>query len=434
MKLTIIGGGGIRTPLAVPPILRRAERMGLEELCLMDIDADKLRIFGALAAPAGGDLRITTTTDAEEALDGAEYVITTIRVGGDRGRVLDERIALRHGVLGQETTGAGGFAMALRSIPTLLDYARRDAWILNFTNPAGLVTQALYDRGFERVVGICDSANGAQHAVAGWLGLDAQQLRAEVFGLNHLSWTRSVKRGDEDLLAGLLQDPDFRHETLLRLFDPALIEHLGMWPNEYLYYWYYSKQAFAEIMEKEHTRGESIQAWNQELLSQLDSDDLEAARRHYNTYMARRTGTYMHYGESTEGGQHGGEEDEGYMGVALDTILSLSTGEPLYTALNVPNNGAIECMAPDDVVEVSCRVDGDGVHPLPIGAIPEHQELLMRTVKLYERRTVEAILTRSRAKAIQALMVHPLIFSYALAETLVDEYLEAHAAYAGEWV
>lgn len=227
MKLTLIGGGSVRTPLAVAATLRRAQRIGLEELCLIDVDLERLHIFGVLsrevARSVGSSVPITLATDAREALAGARYVTTTFRVGSERGRVLDERIALRHGVLGQETTGAGGFAMAMRSIPAilrcaeLLEEVSPGVWIINFTNPAGLVTQALCDRGFSRTIGICDSANGAKNAVASWLGVDERRLRAEVFGLNHLSWARRVLLGGEDALAPLLCDPALLSGTLQRL-------------------------------------------------------------------------------------------------------------------------------------------------------------------------------------------------------------------------
>lgn len=448
MKLTLIGGGSVRTPLVVASALRRAQRIGLEELCLMDVDLGRLRVFGALsqevARATGSSVRITLTTDAREALEGARYVIMTLRVGDERGRVLDERIALRHGVLGQETTGAGGFAMAMRTIPVIFDYAELlervspGAWLINFTNPAGLVTQALRDRGF-RTIGICDSANGAKNAVAAWLGIDPRRLRAEVFGLNHLSWARRVLRDGEDVLAPLLRDPEFRGGTLLRLFDPELIEAIGMWPNEYLSYYYHAERALETIRTDGRTRGEELLEWNRELLDQLRSVDAErnpqAARKVYDTYMRRRIGTYMEHGASNEStvGITDVEADEGYAGVALDVITGRETGEPLYTALNVPNEGAIACMRSDDVVEVGCRVDREGVHPQPIGAIPEPQELLMRTVKLYERLAIKAILARSRALAARALMVHPLVLSYSRATRLVDEYLAAHAEYVGDW-
>jgi len=456
MKLALIGGGGVRSPLFVASALRRAERVGLEELCLMDTDAEKLAIFGELCREvtrrAESDVRITTTTDPAAALDGASHVVTTIRVGGDHGRVLDERIALGHGVLGQETTGPGGFAMALRSIPAILKYAEMlekaspGAWLFSFTNPAGLVTQALRDAGFSRTIGICDGANVGHQSVADWLKVDQRKLRAEVFGLNHLSWTRRVLLGDDDVLAPLLRNPAFLSGTMMKLFDPALVERIGMWLNEYLYYFYYAEQAVEAIGRDEKTRGEEIVELNAKLLDRLRAinvaRDPAAGLHAFYTYQNRRHATYMHYAQPDgpsmdEADQHVDEvhmsDGEGYAGVALGIIEALETGEPLYTALNVPNAGAIDGMRADDVVEVSCVIDRAGVRTLPIGAIPAPQLQLMRQVKLYERLTVEAIATRSRATAVAALMAHPLVLSYSRAKPLVDEYLAAHAAYVGEW-
>lgn len=460
MKLTVIGGGGVRAPLFVASALRRATALGLDEICLMDTDGPKLALTGALAQgvarKAGSPVRVTTTTDARQALDGASFVVTTIRVGGDEGRVLDERIALRHGVLGQETTGPGGFAMALRSIPAILGYARLrdelcpDAWMFNFTNPAGLVAQALHDAGYARAVGICDSANGAQEAIAPRLGCAASDLRPEVFGLNHLSWTRRVMYQGEDVLPRLLADPDVLRETRLNIFEPALVRHLGMWLNEYLYYFYYAEQAVAAISAEERTRGEEVLMLNRDLLAQLrqldPARDLDAALAVYYRYERRRSSTYMHYAQQDAPTpeeadalfnatflQADPHEGEGYAGVALGIMAALTSGEPHYTALNVPNNGAIAGMAPDDVVEVSCMVDGDGVHPLPIGAIPDGPALLMQVIKRYERLTVRAVAERSRTLAVDALMAHPLVLSYSRAHVLVDEYLAAHAPYVGEW-
>src|SRR4051794_27859343 len=456
MKMALIGGGGVRSPLFVASALRRAERVGLEELCLQDIDPNKLAIFGALsrevARRAETAVRITTTTDPEAALDGAAHVVTTIRVGGEQGRVFDERIALKHGVLGQETTGPGGFAMALRSIPAILKYAEMldkaspGAWLFSFTNPAGLVTQALRDAGFSRTIGICDGANVGHQSVADWLKLDPHQLRAEVFGLNHLSWTRRVLLDGDDLLAPLLRDPAFLSGTMMKLFDPALVERIGMWLNEYLYYFYYAEQAVEAISHDEKTRGEEIVELNAKLLDQLRAVDVTrdpaVGLRAFYTYQNRRHATYMHYAQPdgpsmAEADQQLDEvhmsDGEGYAGVALGIIEALETGAPLYTALNVPNAGAINGMRDDDVVEVSCVIARDGVRTLPIGEVPEPQLQLMRQVKLYERLTVEAVRTRSRATAVAALMAHPLVLSYSRAKPLVDEYLAAHAAYVGEW-
>jgi 6-phospho-beta-glucosidase len=457
MKLTIVGGGGVRTPLLINSILRRAERLKLEELCLMDTHTEKLGLIGSmvkhLVRQAESNVRVTTTTQAQPALEGARYVITTIRVGAEAGRILDERIALQNGVLGQETTGPGGFAMALRSIPAILDYASQlekaspGAWMFNFTNPSGLVTQALFAEGYKRVVGICDGANLGQHAVARWCNLKPNQLRAEVFGLNHLSWTRRVLFGENDLLHPLLFDPVFQKSTNLRLFEPELIREINMFLNEYLFYFYYREEALRQINLEEMTRGETVDRINQEMLEELKRIDPERnpfeALAAYYKFNEQRSSTYMPYTPANSQGAEikprdaaqrtHEEEEEGYAGVALNIMEALETGEPLYTALNVPNQGAIRGMAFDDVVEVSCRVDKAGIHPLPIGSIPAHQLQLMGMVKLYERLTVQAIHSHSRQTAVMALMNHPLVLSYSLASKLVDEYLAAHRAYVGEW-
>lgn len=421
----------------------------------MDTNPEKLAIFGTLSQQvcrlSGCSVEVSTTSDARTALQGARYVITTIRVGEDAGRILDERIALRHGVLGQETTGPGGFAMALRSIPAILSYARlleevsHGAWILNFTNPAGLVTQALRDQGYARSVGICDSANLAQNSVATWLGIDPPTLRAEVFGLNHLSWARAVMRDGDDLLAPLLNDPRFQEGTLLHLFDPHLISKIGMYLNEYLFYYYYRDEALRQIQSKPHTRGEEVAEWNSKLFQELRDLDYASnpllALETYGAYCEQRSSTYMPYSYSDRPATLGGhirlrdaeQEEEGYAGVALEIIRALETGQPLYTATNVPCEGAISGMDAGDVVEVSCRVDRTGIHPLPIGDIPIPQLLLMKSVKLYECITARAVVAQSRDDAAFGLMNHPLVQSYSLAKTLVDEYISAHQTQVGNW-
>ena len=370
-------------------------------------------------------------------------MITTVRVGGDHSRVLDERIALSHGVLGQETTGAGGFAMAMRTMPAILSYAQRlqelspDAWVLNFTNPAGLVAQGLTYAGVSRVIGICDSANLAQHAVAEQLDTDPNALRPEVFGLNHLSWTRHVRTTDgQDVLAPLLRDDEFVAGTMQRFFERDLREHVGMWLNEYLYYWYYAERALAAIQSDVSTRGEEVEALNAALLGELEplmATDPATALDYYMAYNDRRHAHYMHYADPGSNGRKLGENGEGYAGVALDVIEALQTGNRLYTGLNVPNGTAIDGFLSDDVVEISCVIDGDGVRPEPIGSIPDAQASLMSSVKRYERAAAEAILNRSRERAIDALMLHPLVISYSRARALVDDYLEAHAASLPDW-
>lgn len=452
MKLTIVGGGGVRTPFMMTGLVRYAPSIDLQEVWLMDIDAEKLRLIGglceSLAERQEAPFALHTTTDPREALADAAHVITTLRVGGDAGRVKDERVALRHNVIGQETTGPGGLAMAMRSVPAILEYCELidavapEAWLYNFTNPAGLVTQALCRAGYTRVLGICDSANSAQTHIASFLDVPPAEVKTEVFGLNHLSWTRSAVVAGEDRLPALLQDPDFIQSCHMRLFDAALRERLSMFLNEYLHYYYYRDEVLATLQSKEETRGEQVERLNQTLLEELkEAGDPQAALLVHTKVMAARSTTYMKHAEEgtpshtavSPAADEQQEEALGYAGVTLDCIAAIENSVPHRTGLNVPNAGAIEGMRDDDVVEVTCIVDGDGPHPQPIGVVPEHQYLLMRSVKHYERLAAQAILESSRALAVDALFEHPLVGSFSLATALVDDYLEAHREYVGAW-
>lgn len=457
MKLALIGGGGVRAPEFVRGALAFARDLDLRELWLMDIDPARLAIMAplceAIVQAAGEPFRIVRTTDLDDALRGADIIVTTVRVGFERGRVFDERVALKLGVLGQETTGAGGFSMAMRSIPVLLDVAARAevlaprAWTFNFTNPAGLVAQAMHQAGYRRVVGICDSANTAQQEVARTLQLDVDRVKTEVFGLNHLSWTRRALVDGRDRLAELLADDGFINDTHLRFFGAPVVHRYGMFLNEYLFYYYFRDVALERVQTEELTRGEEVEQLNHALFARLQGLPPEQALEVYDQYNQRRSASYMAYAEADESlreqrshptaetvpPHQAQQQVGGYAGVALRTSLALTQDRPLRIALNVANHGAIDCMRPDDVVEITCEVDGRGIAPIQIGAVLEGPELLMRSVKHYERLAVEAILTRDKTLGVEALAAHPLIGSYPLAEALLEGYLDAHREYVGDW-
>lgn len=457
MKLTVIGGAGVRTPRLIPSLVRRAEKLGLDELWLMDINAEKLELIGGLcetmAKQHNAPFKIILSTDAREAVQGADHIITTIRPGFEEGRVKDEKIAFQFGVLGQETTGAGGFAMAMRSLPAILDYCKLaaeiapHAYIYNFTNPAGLVAQGLHDAGVQRIVGICDSANGAQHATSRFLNVPLARVRHEVFGLNHLSWTRSVKidtepdgTGGEEVLPSLLSDSDFINGTHMAIFDPVVRQLQGMFLNEYLHYFYHRDEALKVLLAKPETRGEEVVKLTTELLQRLRETNPrknpDRALDVYREVMGRRGASYMAHareGKPRPKSQPVEDDDEGYAGVALGCIQAIATNTPQFTGLNVPNKGAIDGLQDDDVVEISCTVDGSGIYPIRIGAMPEGQYLLTRTIKRYERLASQAILNRSKITAVEALATHPLISSYPLAVKLVDAFVEAHHEWVGDW-
>lgn len=454
MKLSIIGGGSVRTPRLIPSLVRRAERLGLRELWLMDSSDERLELVGGMcrrqAERLGAPFRVVTSGDARAAIEGAGHVITAIRPGLEAGRATDERIAFGLGVLGQETTGAAGFAMAMRSAPAILDHARLvdelaqpGAWLFNFTNPAGLVAQVLHDAGVQRAVGICDSANKARNEVSRFLRIPQAQLSHEVYGLNHLSWTRSVRvKGNgesqgENLLPALLRDEDFVQATHMKIFEPGLRAAEGVFLNEYLHYYYHRDEARDRLSAEAETRGEEVQRLTGDLLSRLRANtDVDTQLALWRDAMAGRSRSYMaHARDGADRVQQPavGEDEEGYAAVALGCVEAIVNDETLVSGLNVANGDAIQGMDAEDVVEVSCLVDGEGPRPLPVGRIPERHLALMRSVKVYERLASAAILQRSRALAVQALCAHPLVGSWPLAERLFDAFHRAHREQVGTW-
>ncbi|GGD47782.1 family 4 glycosyl hydrolase [Paenibacillus nasutitermitis] len=452
MKLTLIGGGGVRAVLFTKSLTLKAEDAGITDLVLLDSDEEQLGIIAKLCRivieRSGIALNLRATTDSREAISGADYIVTTVRVGKEHSRYIDERIALKHGVIGQETTGPAGFSMAIRTIPVLLDYCKLaselapNAWIFNFSNPSGLVTQALRSAGYERVIGICDSPSHTKLRMAEALEIEPEELKVIFFGLNHLSWmTEAVYRG-KDLLPELKNDASFTSRVdEFKMFDPDLLESLPYLPNEYLYYYYHRERAFANIMKSDMTRGQMIAENNKEMLDVLRGMDIdsypEEAIQTYLYYTQKREASYMAI-ETNSTSKAVPEKLElpnslGYAGVMLDFVDSLRTGRETNIVLSVPNEGAIEGFADDDVVEISCTITKDGATPVQIGSVPEEMGLLMKNVKLFERLTVEAVRHRSRDLAIKALAVHPLVNSYSLAKALADDYLEAYRDILGEW-
>jgi 6-phospho-beta-glucosidase len=445
MKIAILGGAGVRTPLLIEALVARQERLGMRELALMDVDAERLELIGGVTAPLERKAAfvVTRTMDARAALAGADFVITTFRVGGMEARVVDERVPLGRGVLGQETTGPGGFAMALRSIPVLLGYVQLmrevcpQAWLINFANPAGMMAEvATRVAGWPRTVGICDAPSGIHSVVAMAVGAASEEVYLDYFGLNHLGWVRSVRQNGQDVLPQLL--------AMLRQmgplpgfpFDPEFVAALGMIPNEYLFYYYHTRTAVEHILQASRTRGEQILALNQQLFADLRrlraEDNPVGIGLAYQAYLGRRGGTYMAAEtglsvqdlppELLEAAASGG-----YANVALDLIESLR-GRPRVMFLNVPNRGAIRGMDDADVVEVPVYVGAGLVQPLAVGDVPGHCLGLMQQVKAYERLTIAAAVDGSYESAWKALALHPLVPDAGVAKEILDEYREKHGA------
>ncbi|MDK2879480.1 MAG: hypothetical protein PWR06_2196 [Thermoanaerobacteraceae bacterium] len=451
MKLSLIGGGGFRSILFTSSLLKRAEKLGIDEICYMDNDVSKLNTFGLMCIRLiernGLKIKAFLTDSIDKAADNADYVVTTVRVGGDESRIFDERMALSLGVLGQETTGAGGFAMALRTIPILTEYCEKifnanpDARVFNFTNPSGLVTQALRNSGYDNVVGICDSPQDMIRQIANVLKTNPKNLYVEFYGLNHLSWIKKIELDGRDVIRQIIEDKDtLKKIHALRAFEPELFQVIECIPNEYLYYYYHRERAINNIVASNKTRGEIVREINSSLMKELSTVNIQEnpdrALEIYFKYNGKRSNTYMTVETSQpvhEETEAKAEDSEGYAGIALDVIESLSCENEHISVLSVPNDGSITGMNDDDVVEITCKIDKKGILPVKIGEIPLPMLYLMRQIKLFEQLTIRAIREKSKKIAYEALMIHPLVCSYSIAKKLVDGYLDAYEKYTGKW-
>lgn len=453
MKIAVIGGGGVRSVFLAKSIAARAEELKINELVFMDNDEKKLRIYGTMAKKTSNlicpSLDFKITTNAVEAVENADYVITTIRVGGDDMRVKDERAALNMGVLGQETTGAAGLSFAMRSISALADYcelikkhAKKGCKVFNFTNPAGVVSQTLRDMGYDFTYGICDAPSGMLRSFEKLYGAEEGSAKGEIYGLNHLSYFSSIKINGKEMIDEIIDNDEAYEKTDLRYFEKDLLKSRKSVLNEYLYYFYYREKALANILNADKTRGEQIAEINRHMTAELEKVDIEndfetalGIFEHWygereNNYMASETGI-----KRKEPWKFDifGKDDGGYAGVALKFIEIAISGKTDSMILCVPNNGAIEGLLDSDVVEITCDIDKNGAVPHRFGKVDEQNLELIRRVKNYERLASEAIRTKSREKAIEALTLHPLVNSYSIAKELTDKYIEYNKEYTGEW-
>lgn len=454
MKITVIGGGGVRSMFLAKSLAQSSEELGFEEIVFMDRDEEKLRIFGTMAEQVAKrirpDLKFRVTTDAVDAVKDADYIITTIRVGRDEMRIRDERIALDQGVLGQETTGAAGFSFAMRSVPALVQYcelakryASPNVKIFNFTNPAGVVSQTLRDMGYDFTFGICDAPSSFLHSVARLYHAAPEALTGECYGLNHLSFFDSIRLNGEEIMPKLLEDPRLYTETDMRFFQKDLVDHMGCILNEYLYYFFYREEALQHILDAKVTRGEVIRDVNRHMIEELSGreieHDFEECLKIFEYWYGQRESAYM---ANETGAQRKDkpwhfdiyEKDAGgYAGVALQYIRAQITGKESEMILCVPNQGAIPGLRDDDVVEITCTIRKEECRPHRVEHPGSLQMELIRRVKSYERLASQALREKSIAKAVDCLMVHPLVNSYSLAVKLVEEYLKANKEYTEGW-
>jgi len=412
VKIAVIGGGSTYTPELIEGFARRGDVLSGVELVLHDIAADRLAVVGGLArrilAAQGSSHRLVTTTSLDEAVDAADAVLVQLRVGGQHARLIDETLPGRFGLLGQETTGPGGFAKALRTVPVVLNIAevvaqraQSDAWIVDFTNPVGIVTRALLDQDY-RALGLCNVAIGFQRRFAARFGVAADEVQLDHVGLNHLSWIRQVRVDGVDRMPDLLDTPA-AEELAGAIRVPAdLLRTLGAIPSYYLHYFYCTDRAIAEQASGPH-RAEEVLQIERTLLAMYANPALD----HKPALLEQRGGAY-------------------YSEAAAALVTSLLTGDRAHHYVNVRNNGSVAGLPDDAVVEVPATVDRAGAHPVPIAPLAPELLGLVQAVTAYEVLTIQAARTGDRRVAVRALLANPLVRQWDRAVPLLDALLEAN--------
>lgn len=435
MKLAVVGGGGFRVPLVYGALLRDGGEPRIDRVALYDVSAERLEairhVLDGLAAGHDDPPKVHVTTDLDTALQDADFVFSAIRVGGLAGRAADERVALDLGVLGQETTGPGGISFGLRTVPVAVRLAERvaavapRAWVINFTNPAGMITEAMRRVLGDRVVGICDSPVGLVRRAATALGLDPARVSPQYAGLNHLGWLTGLTCDGVDVLPRLLDDVDaLRRVEEARLFGLDWVRTLDALPNEYLYYYYFTREAIAAMTDAGRTRGEALRDQQERFYAAVRGRPGAALDEWRRTRYERDAGYMAEARERTAAGERDPADLEagGYEGVALALMGALARGEPATMILNVANCTAVPGLPADAVVEVPCTVDRAGIRPLATRPLPGHFLGLLQQVKAVEQTTIEAALTGSARLAVQAFALHPLVDSVGTARALLDAY------------
>jgi 6-phospho-beta-glucosidase len=441
MKITLIGAAGVRTPLLIHGLAEAAGKMRIDEVSFWDTDRERLQTIGRIstemAVRRGLRAKLTIASSPEQAVADADYVVTSIRAGGIEARIQDETIALAHGLVGQETVGAGGFACALRNLAVMLEYARviervaPRATVVNFTNPVGIVSQGLLNHSAVNVIGVCDTPLESFEAIATALGKDPFELKFDYLGLNHLGWIRGVRDSDnKELLPQILSSPELIQKCYKHgLFPAEFIQRLGLLPTEYLYFYYFPEAAYRNTKRSGQSRGEAIATMNRELFRKLALSKESELIDVYEAYLRERNASYFSI-EATAGSErHEGQalysQFSGYERIATMVLQALQSQSAVPIPLTVRNNGALADLGPDDAVELPCEVSVRGIKPRNVGHAPAAVRDLLLQMKEYERLTVEALVQESNQTAVAALVKNPLVARPEVAHEVLAEYRKA---------
>jgi len=416
-KITVIGGGSTYTPELIDGFIQNEEHLQVEEIALYDIDEERLNIVGGMAQRmvryAELNTKITLNTDRPRAIDGAKFVLSSMRVGQMPARIIDEKIPLKYNVIGQETTGPGGTFKAFRTIPVSLEIARDmkkyapDAWYINFTNPSGIMTEALFKYTDLNVVGLCNNPINTIAAMAEAFHVEAEDVFLEWMGLNHVNWVRRVFIKGKDMTQVLMDRlEEFTDIEEMPQFDPELVRTLGVFPTYYLQYYYYHPKRVEEAKAAEKSRGEVVLEVEKELLKKYADPKVLV--------------------KPEELAQRGGAR---YSEAAINLILSLMLDRRDVQIVVTRNGSSIANLPPDASVEVPCVIGAHGVTPLVMGHLPESIRALCQQAKAWESATVKAAVSGSHKDAVLAMLQNPLVPDYPTAVALVDEMMEAHKQY-----
>ena len=416
LKAAVIGAGSTYTPELIEGFIDRQDTLDFQEFHLVDINKEKLEVVGGLAkrmlASKGFSGKVVLTGNLDEAITDADYIFAQIRVGGMDARIRDEKIPLKHGLLGQETTGAGGFMCALRTIPVMLDIAHRieklapKAWLINFTNPSGIIAEALMNYSNINMVGLCNCFVNMKAGIAKNVG--REDFDYEYLGLNHLSWVTSVTVDGENVLSRLGKSAGEKLKNIPDVdYDDELLSAVPAIPSYYLSYFYLRDKQLENCMKAGKTRGEVCVDIECSLVDKYKNPNLSDKPKE----LEERGGAL-------------------YSTAAVSVVDAIENDKNEYHVVGVKNNGAIPFMADDDVVEIKCNVNRSGITPVPIST-PENFYIkgIMQAVKAYEKLTVRAAINGSRKDAIAALMVHPLIGDFQKAKAVLDEMALANAEF-----
>ncbi len=427
MKIAIIGGAGARTPLLINGISHSG--LPVSEVALFDISTSRLEAISRLAGEFASGFKVTTCKQLADCVSGADFIFTSIRVGGIAQRAKDESAALKLGQLGQETIGACGFAMAKRTINVMLDYAEQikvlapQAWIINFTNPVSIITQAVRQKTGARVIGICDSPTELFEDVVHAFNVPSSECIFDFFGLNHLGWLREVYYRGEPLLENLWDDRELL-KTVYRspLFEVDFLRDLRLLPSEYLYYYYRPETALKNIQRTGTSRGIEVSRLNEKFFDDIQAPGSDQ-KLAYRAYLDARDASYMKIESGDSGDRKKPEWGAltGYDQIAMAVVAAISSNSNIVLPLNVENRSNLDCLEDSDIVEVPCLVNSNGAIPLSVGSIPASTRDLIVEVKQYERLTIEAAISGDPDLAVQALAANPLIKNEDIAAKLIGE-------------